>query len=332
MIALKQAEFSAQSYRFRYRVLSRVTLNKHKGSALRGTLFHSLRNVGCTRQEFTTCHKCPLVKSCAVSFLLATVDEESERGVDAPRPFTINAPLEDKNIYQPGEVLEFGLTLFAHSNDYLPHLLVALDRLDKVGLGAATQNARGDWERGRVRLEQVIACHPLGTQPEVLLYEISGSFRDVALNPLSESSVQAQLKALSSDSVCLARLNFETPVKLVSEGRFLHRPNFKVLIHRLIERYESYAGKFEPEQRSRLLELAESVRLIEDRTRWEDVRGYSHRQGQEVRLSGFVGTAIFAGRLAPLLPLLIWGQVLHVGKATTKGNGRYSLQYEVLPA
>jgi hypothetical protein len=323
-------ELSVQAYRFRYRVLpggSPVVLNRHKGSALRGALFNSLRQVGCSRRDLPTCHNCPLVKVCPVSSLLATVDDESERGADVPRPFAIQPPLDDKNVYQPDDDLEFGLTLFGKSDALLPYLLVALERLDKSGLGARSEpeNKSGSWQRGRLRLEEVAARHPL-TGREELLYT-NGAYRDVTLEPLDAAWVLREIAGVPADAACLLRFNFETPTRLVADGKMLHRPNLSVLVQRLIERYESYAGSFTPSERAELLAVAQNGRLIEDRTQWEEVRGYSHRQKQEVRLSGFTGEAVYAGQLRMLLPLLIWGQALHVGKSATKGCGRYRLRF-----
>ena len=43
-------------------------------------------------------------------------------------------------------------------------------------------------------------------------------------------------------------------------------------------------------------------------------------------LSGFLGCATFAGDLAPFLELLIWGELIHVGKSCVKGNGWYRIE------
>jgi len=62
-------------------------------------------------------------------------------------------------------------------------------------------------------------------------------------------------------------------------------------------------------------------------TRWHEVRGYSTRQRQAVPLGGFTGSVTLRGNLAPLLPFLAWGQLAHVGKDATKGNGWYRLRF-----
>ena len=45
-------------------------------------------------------------------------------------------------------------------------------------------------------------------------------------------------------------------------------------------------------------------------------------------MGGFVGTARLAGTLSPQVrELLVWGELLHVGKDVVKGNGWYQLEH-----
>jgi hypothetical protein len=72
--------------------------------------------------------------------------------------------------------------------------------------------------------------------------------------------------------------------------------------------------------------LADRVRLMEAQTEWVEVWSGSNRTGRETPLSGFVGRASYAApleTLRPLLPWLVWGQVVQVGKDVVKGNGVY---------
>jgi CRISPR/Cas system endoribonuclease Cas6 (RAMP superfamily) len=48
-------------------------------------------------------------------------------------------------------------------------------------------------------------------------------------------------------------------------------------------------------------------------------------------VGGFVGAATYEADRATwkaLLPYLLWGQEMHVGKSTTKGDGWYELRME----
>jgi len=57
----------------------------------------------------------------------------------------------------------------------------------------------------------------------------------------------------------------------------------------------------------------------------------SRRLGRLTPVSGFIGTATYqAARStwAALVPYLLWGQEIHVGKNATKGDGWYEVSYE----
>lgn len=73
-----------------------------------------------------------------------------------------------------------------------------------------------------------------------------------------------------------------------------------------------------------LLALADGVALAEGRTRWQELWSYSARQERRLPLSGFMGQATYrapAEVWAELLPYLLWGSVVHVGKNAVKGDG-----------
>jgi hypothetical protein len=42
-----------------------------------------------------------------------------------------------------------------------------------------------------------------------------------------------------------------------------------------------------------------------------------------MKLGGMVGSVIYHGNLTSFLPLMRLGQLVHVGKATSFGNGQY---------
>ena len=74
-----------------------------------------------------------------------------------------------------------------------------------------------------------------------------------------------------------------------------------------------------------LIDQAAQIELVDDRTRWIDLGSYSSRQRKSTPIGGFVGEATLAGDLGALLPVLLWGSVVQVGKDTVKGNGVYSI-------
>ena len=74
-----------------------------------------------------------------------------------------------------------------------------------------------------------------------------------------------------------------------------------------------------------LIEQARGVELAENHTGWVDWERYSTRQKQRMNLGGLIGEARYSGDLAPFLPLLALGELVHVGKACAFGNGLYRI-------
>src|SRR5205085_3475582 len=59
---------------------------------------------------------------------------------------------------------------------------------------------------------------------------------------------------------------------------------------------------------------------------WHDWQRYSNRQETKMTLGGFVGEIEYRGEaLAEFLPLLVAGEILHVGTGTSFGLGKYEI-------
>jgi CRISPR-associated endoribonuclease Cas6 len=71
--------------------------------------------------------------------------------------------------------------------------------------------------------------------------------------------------------------------------------------------------------------LAEGVRTVSSSLTWSDWTRYSSRQRTEMEMGGMTGHVVFEGPLAPFLPLLRLGEVVHAGKGTSFGLGQYRL-------
>lgn len=67
--------------------------------------------------------------------------------------------------------------------------------------------------------------------------------------------------------------------------------------------------------------------MTEHSVRWIDAKSYSSRQRHTLPIGGFIGTATYTGACSPSLrELLVWGELLNVGKNTVKGDGWYQIE------
>jgi hypothetical protein len=74
-----------------------------------------------------------------------------------------------------------------------------------------------------------------------------------------------------------------------------------------------------------LLRQAATVRVVERRLAWRELFRASGRHGRLLPMGGLVGEVVLEGDLAPLLPWLVWGTLVHVGKDAAMGNGALAL-------
>jgi hypothetical protein len=127
------------------------------------------------------------------------------------------------------------------------------------------------------------------------------------------------------------RLLSVTPVRIKAERHLTDRLSFSILVRTLLRRFSSLAYfhcgcELDLDYRG-VIERADAVQTVEDRTLWIDWERYSRRQETAMKMGGLVGEMAFEGEeIDEFLPLLALGEYLHVGKGTAFGLGRYVIQ------
>jgi len=311
---------------FTAEVVTPLELDHYCGSALRGNLFQSVWGRFCTNKDAPSCAECTLHTVCPVSALVAPLREENTRGRDIPRSYIILPPLGETRCYEQGETLVFGMTLFGSIVQLLPYLMLSLSVLEKTGLGRKIQDKDG--KRGRFRIKHVESYHPF-TRTRKLLYDKGKPCVNALPLSVAEADVQTRAVQLPPEQVTLT---FLTPTRIIDKEHLVRHPVFSVLIHRLLERFTALEAAYgtgssmSREEQWRLVELAEKkVRCVEDETYWEEVTSYSHRLRRNTPIGGLLGRTTFAGDLTPFREILLWGELIHIGKSCVKGNGWYKV-------
>lgn len=346
-----------------------IELDEHQGAALRGMLFNALRGprrrpeLGfCTQRHLTTCAECALVAVCPVASLVATLNPQADRGRDVPRPYAIVPPASDQRRYEPGESLTFGLTLFGQALNLFPYLVMALRQAGPGGLGRKRPgDGQGRPRRGEFSLQAVHAVNLLTGEAQAVLQLGSPLVQQPSL-PVTSDQIEATSRRLLSRPVPFAAngddhgalyqpgqaadpptltLHFQTPTRIIEQGRLLKEPHFVPIFHRLLDRLLALGQAFapaatgfsgeavtQPPDKIELLALAETVTLRTDQTCWQDVWSFSARQRKMIPIGGLVGPVTYqADRVVweRLLPYLLWGTVTHIGKNAVKGDGIISI-------
>lgn len=160
-----------------------------------------------------------------------------------------------------------------------------------------------------------------------------------------------------SEGLVRLGLVFKTPTRIIQRKQLLKQPDFSPIFHRLLDRLIDLRREFAPvaaptssialwpiddpdgrrttddERRAKneLLALADQVELIDDQTAWQEVTSYSARRRTRTPISGFVGQAVYEAPRAVwkvLLPYVVWGTIIHVGKNAVKGDGIIAVSRE----
>jgi hypothetical protein len=304
-----------QHLRFTARPLESIVFGDQAGPALRGAVYQALSENFCSEPKgaFTPGH----ADRCPVCWLMAAEDITNGRGRDIPRPLTVEPPAAQ--IYHRGEVFDFGFTLIGKAQDLLPYLVRAVQKMGQIGVGKG---------RGRFALEMIGEYSPLIDARRDLMQQNIVRAPTLQITPVR---VAEHAQAIHPDRITLEVL---TPMRLIADGRLIREPHPSVFIQRLLERCESLAARYaEVDERptreqwiAAMLDLkarAQQLTVAYDDTQWVDAWSGSRRKSYLTPIGGFVGVCRWEGDVRGLREWLLWGQSVHVGKDTVKGNGWY---------
>lgn len=306
-------QFTAHQLRFTCEATTELQLSPFNGSSLRGAFFNALLDNFCLNRSAPSCLICPLNSACPISRLAATVDPQSTRGQEVPRPFSIEPVLRPPASYAAGDGFAFGITLFGEAITLFPYVYLAVQAMGQTGIGGRPA------ERGRFRIKEVQAINPFSGEQQTLTGD--GGIVCMPSIPITHQQVEAAAQQLVGERLTLS---FLTPTRLIARADLVRWPVFSVVMRRVFRRLTDLCQQNGLEFRRdfpALLEQAETVKLVADRTIWTDLESYSRRQHRYTPMGGFLGTATYEGPFAPLLPYVLWGTVTHIGRDITKGNG-----------
>jgi CRISPR-associated endoribonuclease Cas6 len=286
-----------------------LDLGANPGASLRGALYEALAAMYDTGEPVHSRHD---ADTNPVAWLLRLEDDEKTGGKDAPRPLALRPPPTLNAVQHT-----FTIALYGRGCDLTPMILSAADAMGGVGIGRGRQKT---W------LVAVNLRDPLTGQLTPL---IDRQGKQIATLPLPTSpEVYTRFAALlASDSLTV---RFITPTRIVAKGELCRQPTLRPWTQRLLERIRTMSELYADPvwiPFNDLLTAADHVVLVKDETRWQELWSHSRMDGMYKPLSGFVGTAHYSGDVSALLPYLLVGQALQVGKNTIKGCGWYEIAY-----
>ena len=349
------SHFKLARYRFIIKALGPLHLPPYKGSTFRGGFGYAFKKVVCALRT-KKCPECLLREKCIYSYVFETPPPADTRMMrkypSAPHPFILLPPLEDDRVYEPGEKMEFHLTLIGKAFDYLPYFIYTFEELGKMGLG----RGRGKFSVEEVRVLKGERCKIEGERDggragegckENGLRENPAGITEESIYSGEEKILHGHISPITFDlspafspvtlhlSPKTLHLLFLTPTRLKFQGELTSNLKFHVLLRNLLRRisllsYFHCGEELKADFRG-LISEAEKVQTKESRLRWHDWERYSTRQEEKMKLGGFMGRIDFSGDLAPFWLYLSLGEIVHVGKGSSFGLGKYEILADANP-
>ena len=346
-------KFPFKRFEFQISPKEPLILPSYKGSTLRGGFGNAFKKVVCALKK-SDCAECILKEKCVYSYIFETPPPSDtkimRKYTSAPHPFIIEPPPEKKRGYTPKDEIKFGLTLIGRAVDYLPYFIYTFDELGKMGIGKGRgkyelmavrtnptlkKGGRGDFQKND---SEIIYSSNTKTLKSFTLSYLPIAFtKDTPSVPVIPACQESFLKTdsgqarMTAGNPQLLMLNFLTPTRIIYNSHLTLDLEFHMLIRQLLRRIsllsyfhcsiDTSAWDFKG-----IIEKSKELIVKQRNLRWYDWERYSARQDTRMKMGGFVGEITFEGNIEPFMPIIKAGEVLHVGKGTSFGLGKYEIQ------
>ena len=299
-----QIRYVTLNFQIRFVEMTRLPVNKV--SAIRGGIGEMLLRANCIRDR--NCAECDFEQECIVRRTMYSKFDVKPAFVTTGDSIGYVLECENyKEMFAEGDSLEFCLILFGKTIVYFSQFLQAIYQLGGVGIGK---------EHSRYWLVSIRNT----TGKEIL----DGT------NVLMEHYVVQTIGdyvgyRLKQEAIWENRICFRTPVTLKYQGKMQERLTIEAVIPAVFRRLyilDCFEGLDCEEMRWQGTwpkVLCESSRKI-------SVLRYSSTQDQRMTLWGIKGELLLSEVPPELLPALLAGEVMHIGKNSSFGFGRYQVR------
>jgi hypothetical protein len=305
-----------------FRLDGPLALPPYAGSLFRGSFGWAIKRAVCVTRTYD-CPPCLLRDRCVYPYVFETPPPSDalvmRKYQAAPHPFVLIPPDGGRTLAQ-GNAFELGLTLIGRAVGWLPHFILSLERMGRAGFGSRRTTAALVEVDGWVDARR--SCVYSAEERTLTAVE---AFTDRIMVPAGPAPEPAP-----SFSVQRIAIELLSPLRIRYEERLATTLEFHVFVRSLLRRlahlsYFHCGGDVSTVAFRDWIALAQQVRTVSSSLLWSDWTRYSTRQQTAMEFGGLAGHVVFEGPLTPFLPLLRLGEVVHAGKGTSFGLGRYRL-------
>lgn len=299
---------------FRIQLLEDTILPKHKVSALRGGIGEMLLRANCIADR--ECEKCDFSDECIVNRTMYSKTEN--RPAFVTNGDSIGYVLECENYqeeFAAGDEFSFVLLLFGKTIVYFNQYVQAIQLLGMNGIGKYESKFQ------IIRIEN--------TRRKQILDGNHIYMKNYQIETLSDY-VGYRLGQLGIDLESIGRmtisLRFHTPLAVKYQGKELTDFHGEGIWNALRRRIYMLAC-FENMDADAFYRVRVEPPVAVCSDAWsQTVSRYSFRKEIKMKLKGICGTVCLQGIDYPKLILFLAGELIHVGKNTSFGFGRYYIE------
>ncbi|MBO9129085.1 CRISPR system precrRNA processing endoribonuclease RAMP protein Cas6 [Bacillus sp. 165] len=286
------------------------SLPVNKTSMLRGVIGTIFKKNVCHDYELM-CKDCKYINTCIYPALFESptrLVQVLQRGGTVPHPYIIRCHNEETRFqYKDNLTFEF-ILMGKEAASFVTYLYHVFDKLQTLGMG-----------KDRVRFKVVSVTQKGESEEEILLYN-----EDVISAP-SLVHFRPKDKAFEKLSIQLI-----TPLRMLREGKVVRELKPQDLLWQVQHRWKQLSVLHGIREETMELPEIPADSILFCHGEWSEVRRFSNKQKRSIALNGLKGTISIANtpELQQWLPYLQFGELFHVGKATTFGLGQYEIWYK----
>lgn len=283
---------------------------KNKASALRGGMGEMLLRANCICDR--KCEDCDFLSECIVQRIMYSKFDNKPDFVTTGESIGYTVTCRDYCDYvRAGDIISFELVLFGKNIVYLNQYLQAIYALGQNGLGSAHA------------LFQVHSVMNLKGEP---LLENGNIYMGRYLRETVGEYVDYRLRQLKPEKNGTYMIRLLTPLTVKHQGEFIAELQAEALVQAVRRRifmldcFENIDGEELYHEEIPMPEITEQSTYL------YDVHRMSFRKNRKITLKGLRGTAMISKVCDELFALLLAGELVHIGKNTSFGFGKYKIE------
>lgn len=281
----------------------------NKVSAVRGGMGEMLLRMNCVRDR--NCESCDFETECLVRRMMYSKSEKKPAFVTQGESAGYVLECEDyREEFREGETLSFNLLLFGKTIVYLNHYIHAFCMLGMEGIGRY---------KARFTVSAIT-----GTKGGMILQDDMICMEKCEILTLLDY-VEYRMKQISRKGLEKI-LVFKTPLTLKYRGEYLEEFRMDAILEASLRRIymmDCYEGIDEDVTE---WEMPPAPKILSQEVRKAHVRRFSSKQQSGMVLHGIEGRVILKELDEELLPVLLAGELIHVGKNSRFGFGRFQVR------